>query len=280
MVNAAFLIALACGFATWLLLTQLQQLMREYRVAHSELAAQGLADLFFFVAAARLWRASLLLAVFGGLAIGVVTRSGSYALVTVLLCCALPWFLYRRLRRQRLRRLALQLPDCLSSLATALRAGLSPSQAIAEASRHLAAPAAQELALVSRKQRLGVSLEQALQEMAQRAASNEYAMLVSFMALARESGGGVAESFDRLAASSRRQLAMQDKIAALTSQGRMQGVIVSLLPLVLGLTLLIADRDAMLQALASRYAWIGIGAIAMLQMVGWLLIRRIVNIAV
>ena len=98
-------------------------------------------------------------------------------------------------------------------------------------------PTSQEFAIVLREQRLGVSLDAALENLAARINLQSVALAVSAMRIAYDSGGGLAEALERSAATLRNQLAIESKIRALTSQGKLQAVIVGLLPMVLLLIL-------------------------------------------
>jgi tight adherence protein B len=117
-----------------------------------------------------------------------------------------------------------------SAIAAGLRGGLSLWQALELVPRHQPRPVAQEFALVLRQQRLGLPLEEALQGLAARTGLHDVRMLVATLGIARDLGGGLAEVLERLAESVRRRVAMEDRIEALTAQGRMQGAIVGALP--------------------------------------------------
>ena len=192
----------------------------------------------------------------------------------------LPTAVVRVLRRRRLRTIALQFPDGLDALAMALRSGLSITQAIAVVAEQQPAPLAQEFALVSRTQRVGLSLDEALANFTRRAPLDEIAMLIVTIRIARETGGTLAEALDRLAATVRRKLALEGKIRALTAQGRIQGIIVALLPPFLMLALLWLQPETMRLLFTTPVGWATLGAIGVLECIGYLLIRRIVRIEI
>src|SRR6202011_4717515 len=107
------------------------------------------------------------------------------------------------------------------------------------------APLSQELGVVVQEQRLGVALEDALETMATRLKLEEIELVVTAMTIAREVGGNLAETLDRLAGTLRAKSTMEGKIRSLTSQGKLQGVIVGLLPVFLMLVLSYMQHDAM-----------------------------------
>jgi tight adherence protein B len=184
------------------------------------------------------------------------------------------------LRKKRQFKLVRQMPDGIASLSGALRAGLSLPQALATLAEQQPKPFCQEFELVVRKQRLGMPLDQALTELEARVPGTEMSMFVTAVRIAREMGGNLSESLERLADTLRRKLAMEDKILALTSQGKMQGWIVGLLPVFLALVLTFMEPEAMKPLFTT---WVGYGviaAVAVLEFIGALLIRKIVNIEV
>jgi tight adherence protein B len=167
-----------------------------------------------------------------------------------------------------------------AAIATALRAGLGLAQALEQVVRHQPRPSAQEFALALREHRLGTPLEQALSDLARRVRSADYDMLVATLGIARELGGGLAEALDRLAVAVRRRVAMEDRIAALTAQGRLQGLIMAILPVLLGLVLYAMQPQAMQPLFETPLGWATLAVVAALEIGGWMLIRRIVAIRV
>lgn len=205
---------------------------------------------------------------------------GAAALVVAALVLAAPVSLYRRLRTRRRKALQRQLADVAATIATGLRAGLGLAQALEQVVRHQPRPISQEFALALREHRLGTPLEAALGDLARRAGSADFDMLVATLGIARDLGGGLAEALDRLAVAVRRRVGMEDRIAALTAQGRLQGLIMALLPLGLGVVLYGMQPDAMRAVLDTPIGWAGIAVVALLEISGWLLIRRIVAIRI
>ncbi len=246
----------------------------------ASLSARDLADLFLFIEPATLVRWSAALFVFVLLTTLAFTGSVLLAILVALLTWAVPGVAVRQLRKRRLRKLAQQLPDGVDALAMALRSGLSLNQSMGVLAEQQPAPLAQEFALVNRGQRVGLTLDEALQRFAQRVPLDEIAILIATIRIAYETGGTLAEALDRLAGTIRRKLALEGKIRALTAQGRVQGIIVALLPLVLLVVLLWMQPESMGLLFTSVAGWATLGAIALLECTGYLLIRRIVRIDV
>ena len=131
-----------------------------------------------------------------------------------------------------------------------------------------------------REQRLGVPLEKALQGFALRVDLPDARMLVTTLAIARELGGGLAEALERYARMVRRRLALENRIRALTAQGKLQGWIMGALPMGLALVLWWLNPREMNQLIETPAGWTVIVVLIVLEWVGFALIRRIVQIRV
>lgn len=276
--SVAFALAMAlCGL---LLIDATRRSARRYGASVDAMAHEGLADLFVFVEPRRLLMASVaLLLVLPAL---VLASGGGAAAATAASFAGLagPRFAHRWLRRRRERQLVRQLPDALDALAGALRAGLGLAQALGTLADQQPAPTRHEYALLLRKQRLGMPLDQALEELAARTSRQEFLLFVTAVRIARELGGNLAETLDRLGETLRRKSAMEERIDALTAQGRLQGWIVGALPLLLLWILQLLEPAAMRPLYTTPAGWAVLAVLAVLLAVGALLIRRIVRIDV
>ncbi len=267
--------ALSLGF-----LTAASDFSRNRVTAAKRLAGDELAALFVFVDPHRVARvgALLLLAV----PLAVVALDGplwSMALALVV-WLGIPRVLLVWLRQRRRRRFEAQLPEAVISLAAQLRAGLSIGQALDVLAQHQPAPLGQELTLVLRRHRLGLALDAALGELPGRVRSRDAEMFIAALRIARETGAGLAEALQRLGDTLRRRRMLEDRILALTAQGRIQGLVVSLLPAVLVLALLAIEPEATGRLFSTATGGAALATVAALEVAGWLLIRRIVNIDV
>lgn len=263
-----------------LLLDVLRSAARRYRASIAAAADEGFADLFVFVDPRRLLLASVSLLI--ALPVLALAAGGGAAMAVAAAALGVvgPRALRAWLRRRRERQLLDQLPDALAALAGALRAGLSLTQALGTLAERQPAPTRHEYALVLRKQRLGMPLDQAIEELALRTPRPEFRLFATAVRVARELGGNLAETLERLADTVRRKRAMEDRIDALTSQGRMQGWVVGLLPLLLLWVLQWLEPDAMRALYTTTAGWAVLVVLAVLLSCGALLIRRIVRIDV
>ncbi|NYT61214.1 type II secretion system F family protein [Alcaligenaceae bacterium] len=266
--------------SSWLLLRVISQAYERYRNAFKKEAVLRMSEFFLFLDPAQIWLANLMLCGFILLVAYLFSDSVWLAVLASGLVLIMPQYTLALLKRRRLQRFDEQLPDLLQALAGALRAGSGVQSAL----RHIVAqspiPLAQEFGLVLREQRMGVSLEQALAGLYQRMPTEGTGLVVSSLKIAAQSGGGLAETLERIAATLRARLHLLGRVRALTSQGRMQAWVMAGLPLVLGAVLSQLDPESMQVLWQTPLGWMVMGVIAGLELVGIFFIRRIVNIQV
>ncbi len=191
-----------------------------------------------------------------------------------------PTVLVRWFKARRIKKFDGQLVDSLSAMSNAFKAGLTFPQAMDHVSKDAGAPLSQEFRLFVREIKLGVSMDDALNSMAARVGCEDLDLVVTSTIISRQLGGNMAEMFDTIAATIRERFRLEGKIAALTSQGKMQGWIVAALPLALGLVLNYMRPDLMQPMFESWFGYVLVGLIVLMELIGVLIIRKIVNINV
>ncbi len=245
----------------------------------SHLTSVEFVELFLFVEPKQFLRLNLAAVVVLPLVAFILIGAGAAVAVLVLVIVA-PTLAYRWLSARRRAALVRQLPDVAAALSSALRAGLSLSHALEQVVKFQPRPSSQEFSLMLREHRLGVPLDRALWALAHRAGSRDFHVLVSTLGIARDLGGGLAEALERFSSMLRRRLALEDRIRALTAQGRLQGVIMGALPILLGGVLLFMEPETMSLLYREPIGWAICAIVVALEALGFMLIRRIVNIEV
>lgn len=262
----------------WHLQARLLPALRRYRELYTKDTRMRLGEIFLFVDPASLLMWALLLSVALATGVFAVTGSVGLSLLAMVAGFRMPSYVMTRLRNRRKMRFQVQLPLALLQLAGALKAGAGMSAALRHITEHSEAPLSQEFALVLREQRLGVTLEAALEHLRERMPSEASALMVSAIRVALRTGGNLAETLEQVATTLRDRLQLQGKIRALTSQGRMQAWILGVLPLLLLGVLSYLDPDAMAVLWTRPSGWIALGAIGGLEFAGVLWIHRIIDI--
>ncbi|MFT3842955.1 MAG: type II secretion system F family protein [Myxococcaceae bacterium] len=190
----------------------------------------------------------------------------------------LPMMLVKHYRKRRIRKFNTQLVDALQAMANAFKAGLTFQQAIEHVAKEASAPLSQEFGLFVKEAKLGVPMEEALVNMAKRVGSDDLELVVTATNISRQLGGNMAEMFETLSTTIRERFRLEGKIDALTSQGKLQGWVVGAMPLILGMVLNYMRPDLMQPMLDHIFGYILVAVICVMEVLGMLIIRRIVNI--
>ena len=249
-----------------------------YRARFTEATRATLNDAFLFIDPQQVFYANLAALLLLPALAYLLTGAAGLTLIAALTALVLPRGAYVLLRTRRSRAIVQQLPDALTMLASSLRAGTSLQVGLDLVIKETPAPLAQELSLVVREQRLGVTLEHALESMGRRLKLEDVDLLVSAMTIAKSVGGNLSEILDRLAATLRAKAIMEGKIRALTSQVKLQGIVVGLLPLFLVFVLTLMDPAAMEPLYSTWWGWAVIALMVVMELIGAWMIRKIVAI--
>lgn len=273
-------IGLSTGLLVWALVVAGSGAVARWRDTFTRRAGFQAREFFLFVDPRQLFAAQIALMALVFLTGLLLTGGVWIALVLVALSGAVPRWLYAAARRRRWRRFDEQLPDALLMLAGALRAGVGLGTGIQQLVGQIHGPVGQELSLVLREQRMGVSVDDALSHLSRRVPTDAATLVVSALRIAGETGGTLADTLERTASTIRSRLQMEGKIDALTAQGRLQAWVVGALPLVLMAVLQQMEPRAMSLLWTTPTGWGALALIAGLLSVGIHLIRRIVAIDV
>ncbi len=276
----AWLIAIAAATATAVVVWFLTAVARARRIALEQLGSRDLADLFIFLDGVELARIVSLLLLLLPVSLYLLTRSAALAVILSAAVLAGPFVWLRTVRRRRAQKMARSLPDAVLALAGALRAGAGLVIGLTTLPRFLQRPLADEFALLARQLRMGVAFNVAVRQWSTRVGTHESRALASLLTVVQAQGGAMAPALEQLAEAGRRRIAMEDRIQALTAQGRMQGAVVTLLPLAVAAVLWRLDPEAMRPLISSTRGWTVCGIVLMLLTAGWWAIRRITDIRV
>jgi tight adherence protein B len=280
--SAAIVFLLAGGavfFLAFVALDVLRKAFEQYQRRYVARSLSDLGDMFLFVEPRQILLLNLA-ALVGFAAAGFWVGGALTAALAAVAGFFAPAVAVRFYRRRRVRRFETQLTDALQQLANSLRAGLALAQAMEQVGRDASAPLAQEFGLFNKEVKLGMPIDEALSAMAARVASEDLELVATSTNIARQLGGNLAEMFETIAATIRERFRLEGRIAALTSQGKMQGVVVALLPLGVGFFLSAYRPDLVQPMFDSAFGYLLVGAIVLLQATGFFFIRRIVAIDV
>ncbi len=190
----------------------------------------------------------------------------------------LPMMTVKHYRVRRIKKFNTQLVDALQAMSNALKAGLTFQQAMEQISKDAPVPLSQEFGLFVKELKLGVQPDEALLNMAKRVGSDDLDLVAVSTNIARQLGGNMAEMYETLSTTIRERFRLEGKIDALTAQGKLQGWVVSAMPLILGIVLNYMRPDLMQPMLDHIFGYILVAVIMVMEVMGVLIIRRITNI--
>lgn len=222
----------------------------------------GLGALFFIL----FWPKVLIGLLFGGT-------------VTVLGWSA-PLFLVKQIYERRCTRFVDQMVDGLTIMANGIKSGSNPQQAMQRVVEIMGNPISQEFQIVLNQVQFGQSFEEALTDLGTRIPRPDVQMFVVSINILKETGGNLAETFQTIVSVIRERQKIEKKIQAMTAQGLMQGLIVSMVPFVLAIVLFIADPALIRPMFTTTLGLALCFTILALQIIGGIVIKKIVTIKV
>lgn len=189
-------------------------------------------------------------------------------------------FWLKRRISSRLRKLEGQLVELLQMLSSGLRAGFGLIQAMDSAAEQLPEPLATEIRRMLRDTAMGASIDQSLQAMNERIGSSDFDIVITAILIQRTVGGNLAEILDNVAHTMRERERIRGEIRTLTSQQRMTGFVVGGIPIGLAIMFSLMNPDFMKPMLTEPLGRLMLGGGLALEVMGFFVISRIVNIEV
>lgn len=260
-----------------------------YSGAYSEATARQFEDIFLFIPPKRIaeigWicAAATMLLVF--LVLGGVNGSLPAILVRLAIGLALgavmlmaPAQLLVLLRNRRRRRFNEQLVDALTNMGNALKSGFSIMQAIEHVVQNGESPISEEFATMLHQTRVGVSFQDAMRNMDQRVGSEDLTLVVLSIETARRTGGNLTDVFANISHTIQERFRVENRIRTLTAQGRMQGIVLGMLPIALAFVLVLIKPDMMRPFLRSATGIAVVLSCSAMLFAGALWIRKIIKI--
>lgn len=197
-----------------------------------------------------------------------------------LILFSLPWLWLYWKRSARLKKFQMQLPEALELLARALRSGQSLANAMHVVGEEMPEPIAGEFARVFEEQNLGIALEDSLKNMCERVPNMDLRFFVTSVGIQRQTGGDLAEILDKIGYVVRERFRILGQVKALTGEGRLSGVVLIALPFGLFGFMLNTKADYV-ESLWTTELGRKMSVVAIIaQIIGALVIRKIVNIKV
>jgi tight adherence protein B len=197
-----------------------------------------------------------------------------------MLLAAVPIMWLRMKRKRRLARFGNQMPDALELLARSLRAGHSLAAGFGLIASEMEEPIGREFGRVFEEQNFGIPIDEALDDLATRVPNMDLRFFATAVVLQRQTGGDLAEILDKIGYLVRERIQILGQVQALTGEGRLSGIVLLAMPPVLFLVMLFLNKEYVMTLFTDSVGQkLLIGAIVT-QVVGALVIRKIVTIKV
>ncbi|MBT3981312.1 MAG: hypothetical protein HOE90_08155 [Bacteriovoracaceae bacterium] len=181
---------------------------------------------------------------------------------------------------RRVKEYHMQMVDALNLLSNGIRAGLSVPQALGMVVDEMKPPLSQEFALILKQNNIGVTLDEAFENLNKRIPLSDNEMFVTSVNILRETGGNLAETFDTIVDVIRERVRVQQKIEALIAQGKTQAYTLACMPIiVLGMSYQM-DPDSVSLMFSTWPGRIALFVAAVIDMVGLYVVTKIIKIKV
>ncbi|HEY7035931.1 MAG TPA: type II secretion system F family protein [Thermomicrobiales bacterium] len=222
----------------------------------------------------------------GGFAVGFVVLSriapalgALLGIVTAFIGYAIPFFYLTLKAKRRRKKFIEQLGDTISLMANSLRAGYSLLQTMDMVARETADPMATEFRRVVREIGLGISNQEAMENLLRRVPSDDLDLLVTAINIQHEVGGNLAQILTTIGHTIRERVRIKGEIGVLTAQVQISGYIITVMPIGLALFIFMMNPDYMLPLFAWPYICMPIASIFMI-VAGFFIMRKITAIEV
>ena len=214
---------------------------------------------------------------FGAICVWLITHHPLVSLVVACILYFIPGQLLKRKLKKRLTVIESELPDALLFIANALRAGSSLSVALEVLVRDQRGPLGEEFAIVLKEQRLGVSFDDSIQKMSLRLGIADFVLVAVAMRVSKQVGGNLSEPLQILATTLRRKAILEGRIIALTAQGKIQGLVMTLFPLLL-LAILYVIQPSTKLLFTTNLGLLVMSVICVMLYLGYVSIKKLVAI--
>jgi tight adherence protein B len=193
---------------------------------------------------------------------------------------SLPMFWIQMRRKKRLKAFGAQLPDALEMLSRVLRAGQSLAFGFNAVATEMSAPIGKEFGRVFEEQNLGIPMDESLRSLCERVPNLDLRFFVTAVILQRQTGGDLSEILDKIGSLIRDRFRIIGQIAALTGEGRLSGVVLMGLPLVLFVVVYNLNADYVSQLFTDPAGKKMLAVAVFMQILGAFVIKKIVDIKV
>lgn len=201
-------------------------------------------------------------------------------MITFILIWNIPKLIISNRKKERIKEFDSQLNEGIMIISNSLKAGYSFLQAIAVVTEETKDPFAKEFKKLLKEMSLGISEEDALKNLLVRMESEDLKLIMNAILIQKDTGGNLSEILDNIGETIRERQKIKNELKTLTAQGKLSGVIVTLIPVFLGLVIYLFNKEYMLLLFNNPIGLVMVAISVISQMIGILFIKKIINIDV
>lgn len=210
----------------------------------------------------------------------ILLHRATLTLILVFSGMLMPYLAVKRRQAARRKAFSGQLLDAITLISNSLKSGYSFLQALGHVARDLPPPMSEEFSRVLMEIEYGKSFDEAVELLVARMKSDDLYLIMTAVSIQRQVGGNLAEILDKIGHTIRERINIHGQVKTLTAQGRLSGLILSLMPIALVLLLLVVNPKYILVLFTKPAGQIFLTIAVFNQIIGMLMIRKIVNVKV
>ncbi len=202
------------------------------------------------------------------------------ALLVGLLGAFLPYLYVKHKQRARIRAFEEQFPEAIDLMGRAIRAGHPMSAGVRMVAEESPEPIRSEFRQIFEEQRFGLPFEEALLGLADRNQLADVRIFVAALLVQREVGGNLAEILDKIAMTIRARFTIRRQLRVYTAQGRLSGYVLAVMPIAVAGAIFMIDSSYASMLISEPLGRAMVAVAVIMQILGYLWIRRIVDIEI
>lgn len=207
-----------------------------------------------------------------------VFRDFIIVLLVYVLIWNVPRFIIAKIKKDRIKLFDSQLNEGITIISNALKAGYSFLQAIAVVSEETRDPFSKEFKKLLKEMSLGITEEDALKSLLNRIESEDLRLMMNVILIQKDIGGNLSEILDNISETISERQKIKSELKTLTAQGRLSGVILILMPVFLGITIYLFNREYMMLLFTTSIGLAMVSGAVISELLGVLMIKKIINI--
>lgn len=201
-----------------------------------------------------------------------------FSIILVIFGLLTPPLYVNKKRAKRVELFEQQLIDAISIMSSCLKAGLTFQQALVSISKEMPNPISEEFGRVVKELKLGSSIEISLTRLSDKIGSQNFMMIVSAILIQRQTGGNLSEILTNISGTIKERFKIKNEIKVLTATARTSGLVVGLMPVAIILVFMLFNPDYVTIFFESNLGIAMIITAIVMEVIGYLVIRKIVNI--